>query len=75
MLGRAGLTPSELVATRSAPYRKERLAERQLSDDELLEKMLLEPRLVRRPILVTDDEVVVGFDRDRYEALVARLTP
>ena len=31
--------------------------------------MAKEPRLVRRPILDTGREVVVGFDRKRYEAL------
>jgi arsenate reductase-like glutaredoxin family protein len=31
--------------------------------------MAKEPRLVRRPILDTGREVVVGFDRERYEKL------
>jgi arsenate reductase-like glutaredoxin family protein len=31
--------------------------------------MAKEPRLVRRPILDTGREVVVGFDRARYEKL------
>jgi arsenate reductase-like glutaredoxin family protein len=31
--------------------------------------MAKEPRLVRRPILDTGGEVVVGFDRERYEKL------
>lgn len=68
LLHRAGLVPSELVATRSTPYRTERLGEQQLSEVDLLEHMLGEPRLVRRPILVTDDEVMIGFNRERYDA-------
>ncbi|HEV2127270.1 MAG TPA: Spx/MgsR family RNA polymerase-binding regulatory protein [Thermomicrobiales bacterium] len=67
VLERAGQKPSDLVAARSVPYRAQGLAERGLSEDELLERMLAEPRLVRRPILVTEDEVAIGFDRDRYE--------
>lgn len=31
--------------------------------------MAREPRLLRRPILDTGTEIVVGFDRARYEAL------
>jgi Spx/MgsR family transcriptional regulator len=63
----AGMRPSELVSTRSAPYRNDKLGEREISDDEWVELMLREPRLIRRPILVTDDGVRVGFDRDWYE--------
>jgi arsenate reductase (glutaredoxin) len=73
ILSRAGRKPSEMVSTRSTPYRKERLADQGLSEDELLERMLSEPRLIRRPILVTDDEVVVGFDRARYESIATEL--
>ncbi len=77
VLERAGQQPSDLVATRSVPYRTQRLAEQGLPDDELLERMLAEPRLVQRPILITEDEVLVGFDRGRYEqkakALAARM--
>lgn len=34
--------------------------------------MAKEPRLLRRPILDTGGEVVVGFDRARYEAAFGR---
>ncbi len=67
VLERAGMTASELVATRSTVYRNERLGEQDLSDEDLLQRMLAEPRLIRRPILVTDDGVTVGFNRDTYE--------
>lgn len=73
VLARAGMKPSELVSTRSAPYRKENLGEANLTEDEWLERMLAEPRLVRRPILITDDEVVVGFDRERFERIARAL--
>lgn len=73
VLERSGMTPSGLVATRSTQWRKGGLAEMQLSDEELLEHMLREPRLIRRPILVTEDEVIVGFNKDRYGEVAARL--
>ena len=34
--------------------------------------MAKEPRLIRRPILDTGREVIVGFDRARYAALLGR---
>lgn len=73
VLDRSGLDPSELVATRSTPWRKGGLADKKLSQEELFEHMLTEPRLVRRPILMTDTEVIIGFDRERYEAIANQL--
>lgn len=73
VMSRSGMKPSDLVSTRSIPYRKEKLAGQNLTEDDLLERILAEPRLVRRPILVTDDEVVVGFDRERYERIARNL--
>jgi Spx/MgsR family transcriptional regulator len=75
ILERAGMSPSKLVSTRSAVYRSEGLGDRDLSDDEWIERMLAEPRLLRRPILVTDDGVEIGFNRDRYEQIATRLAP
>lgn len=45
------------------PYRDRR---GKLSDDELIDLMLEEPRLIRRPILITDDQVLFGFDAEEY---------
>lgn len=73
VLERAGMTPSELVAKRSTVWRSEKLGEQDLDDEELLRRMLGEPRLIRRPILVTDDGVMVGFNRDTLENLASAL--
>lgn len=70
ILDRAGMRPSELISTRSSPYRNERLGEQNLSEDEWLDRMLAEPRLIRRPILVTVGGVEVGFGKARYEQIV-----
>mgnify|MGYP001309584576 FL=1 len=72
LLARAGLRPRDVLATRSRAYRDLGLAGRQVSDDELLDLMVAEPTLLRRPIVVTDHEVIVGFDARRLEALVER---
>jgi arsenate reductase (glutaredoxin) len=73
ILDRAGMKPSELVSTRSSPYRNENLGEQGLSEDQWLEKMLAEPRLIRRPIFVSDDCVEVGFSKARYEEIARDL--
>lgn len=74
ILDRAGMKPSELVSTRSSPYRNERLAEQDLTEEEWLERLVAEPRLIRRPILVSDDGVEVGFSKARYDELARELS-
>ena len=73
VLEHASMQPFELVSIRSTLYRKEKLGDRDLSEEELLERMLAEPRLIRRPVLVTDDEVIIGFNRARLEGVARRL--
>lgn len=48
----------------SKPYRERR---GHLTDDELIDLMLEEPRLIRRPILVSGKKVVFGFDAAEYK--------
>lgn len=58
-----------LLSVRSTPYRALGLDRREVSDAELVELMAKEPRLLRRPLLVSDDSVVVGYDREAYGRL------
>lgn len=58
------------VSTRGRKYRELGLAQQELSDDEWLALMADEPRLLRRPILWNGEEVVVGWNRDAYEAVI-----
>jgi arsenate reductase-like glutaredoxin family protein len=37
-----------------------------LSDEQLLDLMAEHPTLIRRPLLVEGDELVVGFDQGAY---------
>ena len=49
------------------PYRERRDC---TSEDELIDAMLQEPRLIRRPILMSaDNPPIVGFDADAYATL------
>lgn len=45
------------------PYRHK------LKDSELITLMIKEPRLIRRPILLGRDRVIVGFKNESYEFL------
>ena len=59
------LTPREVVATKSPAYKKMGLDQRAISDDELLARMIQEPRFLRRPLVVVDGKPVIGFDREK----------
>ena len=69
VLGRAGLTPHDALSKRSRAYKDLGLAERTVSDDELLDLMIAEPTLLRRPLVISDRGSTVGFNRDRLAEL------
>lgn len=70
LLTATGLSLADILSTRSTPYKQENLAEKSLSDDEILDLMLEEPRLIKRPILVSGSNVVVGFNESKIHDLV-----
>ncbi len=51
---------SAMFARRSPSLKQMGLADEELSDDRMLELMLEEPRLVRRPLIKMDDRLLVG---------------
>lgn len=71
LLERAGLPVSDLLSTRSTPYREKGLAERDLTHDDIIDLMLEGPRLLKRPILVSGSTTVIGYKADEIRDLVA----
>ena len=49
-----------IFARRSPSLKKLGLADKKLSDDEMVKLMLQEPKLVRRPLLKVGDKLIVG---------------
>ena len=62
--------PNELFSWASPSAREYRSRRGEISDDELIQLMLGEPRLIRRPILITGGEAVLGFRKAEYERLI-----
>src|SRR5687767_10943538 len=50
LLDSVGLKASDVLSTRSRVYKERNLADADLSDDQLLDLMVEEPTLLRRPI-------------------------
>lgn len=73
MLARAGVRPSEVLSKRSTAYRKLGLADKALTEDELLDLMVAEPTLLRRPLVLgPGGESVVGFNAAELRHLIEK---
>jgi arsenate reductase-like glutaredoxin family protein len=71
--GLAKLKPlSELFSWRSPSFKAMGLEERSLSPDDLIRLMAQEPRLIRRPLVKVDDQLIVGSDWKAVEAALQK---
>ncbi len=64
------LTVADVISTRSTPYKEHDLGSRQLGDDQIIDLMVDDPRLLRRPIVIAGGEVLIGHNAAKLEALI-----
>jgi len=60
-------SPEEMFNFKSPAYKKLGLDKEKLSDEELIELMLKEPRLVRRPVVIINGNVHFGASASYLE--------
>ena len=65
-----GKPAAEMFNFRSPSFKKLGLERDKLSDNELIDLMLKEPRLVRRPVVRIDGKVYFSADRSVLEGLI-----
>lgn len=53
LIGRAGLTPRQLLREKGTPYAELGLGDESISDEELIDAMMEHPVLINRPLVVT----------------------
>ena len=58
---------NDLFSWKSPTARKAGITPGSRSDEDLLALMAAEPRLIRRPLIVTDDDLFIGGDLKRLE--------
>ena len=58
-----------LLSTRTSQYKALGLDRKKVSDEQLITLMAKEPRLLRRPLTLAGNRLVVGFDGAALEAL------
>ena len=69
VLASARLTPRDVLSKRARAYR-ELVGDRALTDDQLIDLMIQEPTLLRRPLVISGHEAVIGFDRTGLERMI-----
>ena len=60
ILGKLGLKPRQLMRTKEDIYKELNLADESLSDEQLIQAMIENPKLIERPIVFKDGKVAVG---------------
>ena len=66
-----GRPVSDVFATRSPTFKKLGLSDQQLDDEARLRLMTEYPQLIRRPLVTVGDELIVGLDAARLDAVLS----
>lgn len=60
ILERLGMTPRQLMRTKEDIYKELNLDDESLTDEQLINTMVENPKLIERPIVIKDGKVAVG---------------
>lgn len=66
------MSAKQVMSTRSRAFQARKDEIEALDDDGLIAAMVNEPTLLRRPMIVSDTGIIVGFDRKGLEALAGQ---
>ncbi|RXG23469.1 arsenate reductase (glutaredoxin) [Leeuwenhoekiella aequorea] len=69
LIGKLGIKPIELVRKGETIW-KEKYKNENFSDKELIELMVQNPKLIERPIVVLDNEAVIGRPPENIKKLL-----
>lgn len=70
ILNLLGLKPRELMRTKEAEYKDNGLDDVSLSDAELIEAMIRIPKLIERPIVLTNGKAAIGRPPENVLAIL-----
>ena len=70
LLRKMGMTPRDLLRTREPIYKTLRLAERQLSDTEIVDLMVKHPDLIQRPIVEKGSRAILARPAERLKEIL-----
>ena len=70
LLKKMGMKPRDLLRTKEEDYKKLRLGERDLSDDEIIDAMLAHPDLIQRPIVEKGSRAILARPAERLKEIL-----
>jgi len=70
LLKKMGMKPRDLLRTKEEIYKKLRLGERELSDDEIVDAMIAHPDLIQRPIVEKGGRAILARPPERLKEIL-----
>ena len=70
LLKKMAMKPRELLRTKEEVYRKLRLGERELSDEEIVDAMIANPDLIQRPIVEKGSRAILARPAERLKEIL-----
>ncbi|WHZ14819.1 MAG: uncharacterized protein OJF52_001659 [Nitrospira sp.] len=70
LLKKAGLAPLDVLRTKEDLYKSLKLADKTLSDDEVLDLMVEHPDLIQRPLVEKGDQAMLARPADTIRKLL-----
>src|SRR4029079_4685959 len=70
LLRKMGVNPRELLRTKEEIYKKLKLGERDLSDNEIVDLMVDHPDLIQRPIVEKGSRAILARRAERLKEIV-----
>ena len=71
LLKKMGLSASELLRSKEEIYKTLRLADKKLSEEEIIDLMVKHPDLIQRPIVEKGDKAVLARPAERLKEIFA----
>lgn len=69
IISKLGIAPIDLVRQKEAVW-KEAYKNKQLTDDEIIDAMLMHPALIERPIVVHNDKAVIARPAEKIKEIL-----
>ena len=70
LVKKMGIKPRDLLRTKEPIYRDLKIAERQLSDDQIIDLMVEHPDLIQRPIIEKGSKAILARPAERVKEIV-----
>ena len=70
LLRKMKLKPRDLLRTKEEVYKKLKLGERELSDDEIIDAMVAHPDLIQRPIVEKGSRAILARPAERLKEIL-----